>query len=88
MSNCLSALTTARSRNLHNALRKVPLWCLLCGSKKLARNIRNRSSGISEKQEPHHKEHQRDKYQQGKQVDDHGDHQEHNNKDQYYDEKI
>ena len=54
----------------------------------LARNIRNRSSGISEKQEPHDKEHQRDKYQQGKQVDDYRDHQEHNNKDQYYYEKI
>jgi hypothetical protein len=54
----------------------------------LARNIRNRSSGISEKQEPHHKEHQRSKYQPGKQAEDYSDDQEHNNKEQYYYEKI
>ena len=67
-----------------------PLRGLLFGSKKQsAKLIRNRSSArISEKQEPHHKEHQRDKYQQGKQVDDYSDHEEHDNKDQYYYEKI
>ncbi len=67
-----------------------PLRGLLFGStKQSARLTRNRSSArISEKQEPHHKEHQRDKYQPGKQVDDYSDHEEHDNKDQHYYKKI
>jgi len=67
-----------------------PLWGLLFGSKKQSAKLgRNWSTArISEKQEPHHKEHQRDKYQPGKQVDDYSDHDEHDNKDQHYYEKI
>jgi len=62
-----------------------PLRGLLFDSKKQSvKLIRNGSSGISEKQEPHHKEHQRDKYQQGKQVNDYRDYEEHDNKDQHY----
>jgi hypothetical protein len=64
-------------------------WSCVFGSKRRVTLLRDRwSSRVSIKEEPYHKEHERDQYQQGEQVQEDGEGEDHDYQDDCHDYDI